>query len=82
VLLGITTSGNSVNVVRALIRARNAGMGTIVLTGEGGGKAAGLADVAVRVPSGETQYIQETDIAVGHVLCALVERALFPALGG
>ncbi len=79
VLLGISTSGNSPNVLAALTRARSAGLGTIVLTGEGGGTAAGLADVAVRVPSKDTQHIQETHIAVGHVICALVEGALFPA---
>lgn len=79
VLLGITTSGNSANVLRALSRARERGMGTIVLTGSTGGKTAGRADVIVRVPSADTQHIQETHIAVGHILCALVERALFPA---
>jgi D-sedoheptulose 7-phosphate isomerase len=77
VLIGITTSGNSANVLRALARAKHDGLGTIVLTGESGGKAAPLADVALKVPSGDTQHIQETHIAVGHILCALVERALF-----
>jgi D-sedoheptulose 7-phosphate isomerase len=79
VLVGITTSGNSANVLRALTAARNAGIGTIVLTGEGGGKAAGVADVAVRVPSRDTAHIQETHLAVGHILCELVERQLFAA---
>lgn len=77
VLLAITTSGNSANVLRALVRARADGLATIVLTGETGGKAAALADIAVKVPSGDTQHIQETHIAVGHILCALVERAVF-----
>ena len=78
VLIGITTSGNSANVLHALARARRGGIATVVLTGESGGKAAPLADVAVKVPSADTQHIQETHIAVGHLLCALVERALFP----
>jgi D-sedoheptulose 7-phosphate isomerase len=78
VLIGITTSGNSANVLRALERAKREGIATVVLTGESGGKAAPLADVAVKVPSGDTQHIQETHIAVGHILCALVERAMFP----
>ncbi len=77
VLIGITTSGNSANVLRALERAKREGIATVVLTGESGGKAAPLADVAVKVPSADTQHIQETHIAVGHILCALVERALF-----
>lgn len=77
VLMGITTSGDSANVLRALARARRDGIATVLLTGESGGKAAALADVAVKVPSRDTQHIQETHIAVGHILCALVERALF-----
>jgi D-sedoheptulose 7-phosphate isomerase len=77
VLLGITTSGNSANVLRALTQAKRGGLATVVLTGESGGKAAPLADVAVKVPSADTQHIQETHIAVGHILCALVERAMF-----
>lgn len=80
VLLGISTSGDSPNVLRALARARERGMATIVLTGESGGEAAPLADVAVRVPSGETQHVQETHVAVGHLLSGLVERGMFPEL--
>lgn len=79
VLVGITTSGNSPNVLRALERARAQGLGTILFSGGTGGKARALADVAVLAPSGETQHIQEVHIAAGHVLCALVEEALFGA---
>ena len=79
VLVAISTSGNSPNVLRALERARAQGLGTVLLTGRGGGKGAPLADVAVRVPSDETQHIQEVHIAAGHVLCALVEERLFPS---
>ncbi len=59
---------------------RSSVRGAVLRTGRAGnpGPAAPLADVAVRVPSGDTQHIQETHIAVGHILCALVERAVFP----
>lgn len=79
VLVGITTSGNSPNVLRALERARTQGVSTILFSGGSGGKARALADVAVLAPSTETQHIQEVHIAAGHVLCALVEEALFGA---
>jgi D-sedoheptulose 7-phosphate isomerase len=78
VLIAITTSGNSENVLRALARARGSGLRTIVLSGSGGGQAAALADVAIQVPSDSTNQIQEAHITVGHVLCELVEQALFP----
>ena len=76
VILGFSTSGNSENVVRALDYARGNGMRCIALTGEGGGKMAGIADVNVRVPSNVTQYIQESHIMIGHILCDLVEQAI------
>lgn len=79
VLFGITTSGNSPNVVAALARGRELGLGTVVLTGGEGGRAAQLADVSVRVPSDSTQHIQEVHIALGHVICELVEDELFAA---
>jgi len=78
VLIGITTSGNSANVLRALETARARGLTTIAFTGETGGDAAVLADVLVAVPSRATQHIQETHITAAHVLCELVERLLFP----
>lgn len=76
VLIGISTSGNSENVVRAVRIAQEAGMQTIVLTGNGG-LLPDLADVAICVPSVETQYIQEAHLAIEHILCGLVERMLF-----
>ncbi len=79
VLVGITTSGTSANVLRALERARALGMGTLLLTGASGGPATALADVAVLVPSTDTPRVQEIHIAVGHLLCALVEDALYPS---
>jgi D-sedoheptulose 7-phosphate isomerase len=78
VLLGISTSGNSANVLRAAERARALGMMVLALTGDGGGKLAPLADVAVRVPSTVTAHIQECHLAIEQLLALLVERALFP----
>lgn len=77
VLLGITTSGNSNNVIKAVDYAKASGIKTIAFTGGGGGKIDTLADVAVRVPSTNTQHIQEAHIAIGHILCDLVEQSLF-----
>lgn len=80
-LVAISASGNSANILGALERARASGLGTALLTGEGGGAAAALADLVLAVPSRDTQHIQEVHIALGHALCALVERALFPESG-
>ena len=77
VLVGITTSGNSPNVLRAFAKARQLGMGTVLFSGETGGKARGVVDIAVCVPSRDTQHIQESHIALGHCLCAIVEWDLF-----
>ena len=78
VLLGISTSGNSPNVIQAVELARATGLRTVSLTGSGG-RLGKLADVAIAVPSDDTQHIQETHLAIEHVLCMLVERALFGA---
>lgn len=78
VVVGLTTSGNSLNVVRALEVAAQAGMTTVSLTGAGGGKAAALAQIPVRVPSDDTALIQEACMHLGHTICEMVEAALFP----
>jgi phosphoheptose isomerase len=78
VLIAISTSGNSANVLRAAEEARARGLRVIALTGESGGALAGLADVAVRVPSTVTAHIQECHLAVEQLLALLVERALYP----
>jgi D-sedoheptulose 7-phosphate isomerase len=75
VLVGLSTSGNSENVVRAFAVAKEMGVTTIALTGHGGGKLAG-ADLCIAVPSGKTNEIQEMHIAIGHLLCGLVEEAV------
>jgi D-sedoheptulose 7-phosphate isomerase len=77
VLIGISTSGNSANVVRAVRGAHTAGLRSVVLTGADG-VLAGLADVAISVPSTDTQHIQEAHLAIEHLICWLVERDLFP----
>ena len=76
VLLGISTSGGSKNVIRAVETARSRALKTVVLTGSRG-PLRDLADVAVSVPSESTQHIQETHLAIEHLICHLVERALF-----
>jgi D-sedoheptulose 7-phosphate isomerase len=76
VLLGISTSGNSENVVRALAAARASNIETIVLTGVNGGAAGELADVLICVPSENPQHIQEMHLTLEHLLTMLVERHL------
>ncbi len=76
-LICISTSGNSKNVLRAITFAKERGLRSIALTGESGGKMKDLADVCIRIPSDNTQHIQESHIAVGHILCALVEIGIF-----
>ncbi len=77
VLLAISTSGNSPNCLRALERARSLGLTTIAFTGNGGGKAAPLADINVIVPATVTMNIQESQLALEHIFCMLVERCCF-----
>lgn len=78
VVVGLSTSGNSPNVVRALEAAGQAGMTTVALTGARGGKVAGLAGICIRVPSDDTGRIQEACLHLGHTICEMVEAALFP----
>ena len=76
VLVGISTSGKSTNVVRAMTAASENGLRTIALTGDSG-RIKDMADVAICVPSSNTQHIQEAHIALEHMLCHLVERSMF-----
>ncbi|MEJ7615566.1 MAG: SIS domain-containing protein [Pyrinomonadaceae bacterium] len=78
VLLAISTSGRSANVVAAAEQARGGGIKVIGLLGRDGGAVAALCDLALIVPSADTQRIQETHNLIGHVLCDLVESKLFP----
>ena len=77
VAIGLTTSGNSENVVRALEAATGVGMITVAMTGEGGGKAAAAATMSVQVPTTDTARAQEACMHLGHVICEMVEAALF-----
>jgi len=76
VLVAISTSGNSENVSRALISAKELGVKTIALLGKDGGKAKELADLSIVIPSNSTARIQEAHILIGHILCDLIEREL------
>lgn len=77
VLVAISTSGNSENVLKALLQAREIGLICIVLSGATGGKMANLAEVLINIPSTDTPRIQEMHILVGHIICELVETKLF-----
>ncbi len=77
VLIGISTSGNSMNVVRAVQVARALGIRTIGLTGRTGGKLRSLCDVCIRVPANDTTLVQERHLPIFHVLCAMLEEEFF-----
>jgi D-sedoheptulose 7-phosphate isomerase len=79
VLLAISTSGRSANVLAAAEEARARGLGVVALTGASGGKLAPMADVAITVPSEATAHIQECHLAVEQLLALVVERELHPA---
>lgn len=78
VLIGLSTSGNSVNVIKALEVANEIGMITVAFTGETGGKMKDCAKYLVNIPSKDTPRIQECHMILGHTICELVEIALFP----
>ena len=76
-LLGISTSGNSTNVIRAMQVARALGLRTIGLTGRTGGKLKALCEVCIRVPANDTTLVQERHLPIFHVLCAMLEEEFF-----
>jgi D-sedoheptulose 7-phosphate isomerase len=78
VAVGLSTSGNSANVLRALETAREMGVLAVALTGASGGKLADLADICVRVPTDDTPRVQEACLHLGHTICEIVERRMFP----
>ena len=78
VFVGISTSGNSTNIVEALKAAKEQGLKTIGFTGNKGGKMLEMCDIALRMPSPETPKIQEGHIVIGHIICGLVEATMFP----
>ncbi len=78
VLIGISTSGNSKNIIEAYNVCKQMGITTISLTGATGGKMKDISDLLLNVPSNDTPRIQESHIMIGHIICELVESAMFP----
>jgi|SRR5687768_7924821 len=77
ILIGLSTSGNSVNIIEALQKAKRKGMVTIGFTGDSGGRMKEECDFLLNVPSADTPRIQESHIMVGHIICQLVETQYF-----
>ncbi len=77
ILVALSTSGRSANVIRALEMANSIGMTTIGLTGESGGKMANLCKYLIKVPSTDTPRIQESHTLIGHIICDIVEKSIF-----
>ncbi|MCA6473536.1 MAG: D-sedoheptulose 7-phosphate isomerase [Chitinophagaceae bacterium] len=77
VLIGLSTSGNSANILRAFEKAAELGVITIGMTGASGGKMKGQCDYLINVPSSDTPRIQESHILIGHILCELTEKNIF-----
>ncbi|MDR1763307.1 MAG: D-sedoheptulose 7-phosphate isomerase [Dysgonamonadaceae bacterium] len=80
ILVGLSTSGNSANILKAFEVCRTKGIKTVGFTGETGGKMRQISDILVNVPSTDTPRIQEMHITVGHIICEIVEASLFPNL--
>lgn len=78
VLVGISTSGDSPNLVKAMLKAKEIGMLTVGFTGSKGGKMKEICDIMIQVPSDDTPRIQEVHILVGHIICQLIEEEMFP----
>lgn len=78
VLVGLSTSGNSKNIINAFATAKEKGITTIGLTGKSGGKMKEGSDILLNVPSDDTPRIQESHIMIGHIICQLVEENIFP----
>jgi D-sedoheptulose 7-phosphate isomerase len=79
VLIGLSTSGNSANIVKAFEAARARGIATVAFTGLTGGILKSLTDCLINVPSADTPRIQESHILLGHIICQLAEEKIFPA---
>jgi D-sedoheptulose 7-phosphate isomerase len=77
VLVVLSTSGNSSNIIEGIKEARKTGIITIGLTGRSGGKMPPLCDICLNVPSDDTPRIQEAHILIGHILCSIIENSLF-----
>ncbi len=78
VLVGISTSGNSKNILNAFRKAKELGVTTVAMTGKTGGEMRQVADYLLNVPSSDTPRIQESHIMLGHIICEIVEAQMFP----
>ena len=76
-LIGISTSGNSLNIINAIHKANEIGMTTIGFTGDNGGEMNDICDFIIKIPSSDTPRIQESHILIGHIICQLIEEELF-----
>lgn len=79
VLVGLSTSGNSVNIIKAFNVAKNKGIITVAFTGSTGGEMKLISDYLINIPSTDTPRIQESHITIGHIICQLVEEKYFTA---
>lgn len=77
ILIGLSTSGNSKNILRAFEKCKEKGITTVALTGDTGGQMKSLVDICLCVPSSDTPRIQESHIMIGHIICEIVEATLF-----
>ncbi|OHD99436.1 MAG: phosphoheptose isomerase [Sulfurimonas sp. RIFCSPLOWO2_12_FULL_36_74] len=77
IFIGISTSGNSKNIINAFISAKEKGITTVALVGRDGGEMAKMADIALVVPSDSTPRIQESHILIGHIICDIIEKEIF-----
>ena len=77
IFIGISTSGNSLNIINAFESAKDKGITTVALVGRDGGKMAEMADISLIVPSDSTPRIQESHILIGHILCDIIEKEIF-----
>jgi len=78
VLVALSTSGNSPNILKAIETAQVKGMIVVGMTGATGGKMRGICDFLINVPSGDTPRIQEAHILIGHLICEIIESSIFP----
>ncbi len=78
ILVGLSTSGKSPNVVKALKKANDIGLTTIGFTGNNGGDMNEICDILIKIPSNDTARIQEGHILIGHIICQLIEEEMFP----
>jgi D-sedoheptulose 7-phosphate isomerase len=78
VLVALSTSGNSQNIINAIEQANKIGMFTVGLTGESGGKMKNACQTLLNIPSSDTPRIQESHILIGHIICEIVESTIFP----